>query len=136
MAYYLTGVCKILYLCTRRLQMDLIEYLRDSRYLINLSELERQCGLKEYTISNCVRGCACKGFNKNKSIILAFLKSKHISLEIWCNWKHSSSGNKGSSPLISADLHDKQIIGAMRLEFCCSRIAGWFIIGTSLNIHT
>jgi len=59
--------------------MELIEYLQGNKYLINLSELERQCGLKKYTITNCVRGCACKGFNKNREIIVRFLKSKNIS---------------------------------------------------------
>ena len=57
---------------------DLALQIKEKGYLINVSEIERGCGLSPHVIHNCMKGKSCKGFIKNKEIIRSYLKSKNI----------------------------------------------------------
>ena len=57
---------------------ELIDKLKDSKYLINIYHLERECNLPKFSIHNCIKGKGCKHFRKNSNIIKAVLKSHGI----------------------------------------------------------
>jgi len=48
---------------------ELIEKLKERKYLINISHLERECLMPNYSIHNCIKGKGCKHFRKNSEII-------------------------------------------------------------------
>jgi hypothetical protein len=48
---------------------ELIEKLKERKYLINISQLERECLMPNYSIHNCIKNKGCKHFRKNSEII-------------------------------------------------------------------
>jgi|Laugresp1bdmlbsn_1035097.scaffolds.fasta_scaffold00123_1 hypothetical protein len=59
---------------------ELIDKLKEGRYLINISQLERESGLPSFVIHNCIKGRGCKQFKKNSEIIKAVLQKHGIFL--------------------------------------------------------
>jgi hypothetical protein len=57
---------------------ELIQQLKSNRYLINISHLERECGVPNYAIHNCINGRGCKQFKKSNEVIKSFLRSHGI----------------------------------------------------------
>lgn len=57
---------------------ELALQIKEKGYILNVSQIERECGLKPHTIHNCMKGKSCKAFISNKELIKGFLKSKNL----------------------------------------------------------